>query len=323
MTDQPPILMTLRITQIVFEAENILRYVLTDPAELPLSPFSAGAHIDLHLPGGLVRPYSLCSDPTDRSRYDVAVLRDEKGRGGSKAVHDTLRAGALITVSTPRNQFPLVDAATRHLLLAGGIGVTPMIAMILELERLGQPYEMHYCTRAPEVTAFRDFLAPRIQNGSVIIHHDGGDPAQGLDIGALLKDPQAGTHLYYCGPGGFMDAVKGASAHWPKGTVHFEYFSAPADPVVVVGGNAEFQVKIRDTGDVFDVPADKSIVSVLRENGYAIDTQCEEGFCGTCMTRYVEGEPDHRDLVLDDDDRGQFLLICCSRAKSPVIVLDI
>lgn len=323
MTSSIQTIMTLRITQIVYEADNILRYVLADPAGVPLPPFTAGAHIDLHLPGGLVRPYSLCGDPADRSRYDIAVLRDEKGRGGSKALHDTLRAGGLISVSAPRNQFPLAETATRHLLLAGGIGVTPMIAMIYTLVSLGQAFEMHFCTRAPEVTAFRNFLAPRIANGSVILHHDNGDPARGLDIQTLLKDPESGTHLYYCGPVGFMDAVKGASAHWPKGTVHFEYFSSPADPIVAVGGDGAFQVKIKDTGEVFEVPADKTIVSVLRDNGYAVDTQCEEGFCGTCMTRYVEGEADHRDIILDDDDRGQFMLICCSRAKSPVIVLDI
>jgi len=323
VVDRVNVQTTVRIEEIAYEAKGILRYVLVDPDGESLEQFDAGAHIDVFLGNDLMRQYSLCSDPMDNFHYQIAVLLDEKGRGGSKTLHEKSRAGETITISLPSNHFPLAMGASRHLLLAGGIGVTPMIAMIHELETRGEVYEMHFCTRSPETTAFKKLLAPRIEKGHVHVHHDNGDPSQGLDIVGLLCEQPSGSHLYFCGPGGFMDAVKSASAHWDDGTVHFEYFSAPSDNNTDKTANTAFLVKIKDTGEVFEVPADKSIANVLRDSGIPIDTQCENGYCGTCLTRYVEGEPDHRDVVLDDDDREQFMLICCSRAKSPMMVLDI
>lgn len=314
--------MTLRLEQVVYEASNILRYVLVDPGGSSLEKPEAGCHIDVILDNNIVRQYSLCGDPADASCYEIAVLREENGRGGSKSIHETFHVGASVNVSTPRNHFPLAEDATRHLMLAGGIGVTPMIAMLHELERKGATYELHYCTRSEDVTAFKKTLAPYIKKGSVHIHHDGGDFNKGLDVITLLAVQEPGTHVYYCGPGGFMKAVKDASSHWEKGTVHSEYFSAPADNILDKSENTAFQVKIKDTSEVFNVPADKTIANVLRENGIPVDTQCEDGYCGTCLTRYVEGEPDHRDFVLDEEDREQFMMICCSRAKSQFIVLD-
>jgi ferredoxin-NADP reductase len=316
-------LITVRIDQITYEATGILRYAFVSLDGEPLERFSAGAHIDVHVQDGVVRQYSLCSNPLDTSRYEIAVLCDEKGRGGSKALHNGFRAGDIINISTPRNHFPLNDRADRHLLLAGGIGVTPMIAMIHELETRGETYELHYCTRTSEATAFKTFLAPMIEKGSVHLHHDNGDPLQGLNIADLLKNQQEGTHLYYCGPTGFMEAVKSASEHWQKGTVHFEYFSAPADNNADKGENKPFTITLKRSGTTLEVPSDKSIVDVLREHGHYVDTSCEDGFCGTCMTRFSGGEPDHRDTVLDDEDRESYLLICCSRAKSENLDLDI
>lgn len=323
VTDRAKVLTTVRIEQIAFEATGILRYVFVDPDGGLLERFEAGAHIDVHIGDDGIRQYSLCGAPENSRQYEIAVLRDEQGQGGSVALHEQFRAGDTVTISVPRNHFPLSEHASRHLLLAGGIGVTPMIAMIRELEAKGRNYEMHYCTRSPATTAFMPFLASRIEQGLVHIHHDNGNPAQGLDISALLQEQVEGTHLYFCGPGGFMEAVKTASSHWKNDTVHFEYFAAPVKSAELTAADTPFVVCIKDTGARFDVPVGKSIVAVLRENGFPVDTHCEDGYCGTCLTRYVEGEPDHRDVVLDAEDRSQFMLICCSRAKSKEIVLDI
>jgi ferredoxin-NADP reductase len=313
----------LRVRSVTYETDDILGFELVDPHGGALPGFDAGAHVDVHVAPGLVRQYSLAGDPADRRRYRIAVLNEPKGRGGSKAMHETVRPGQIVTVSTPRNHFPLAKTAKRHLLLAGGIGVTPMMAMIATLEAEGADWQMHYCTRSPDKTAFRARLQPSVDAGKVVIHHDGGDPKNGLHIPATLKPVEPGTHLYYCGPAGFMSAAAAGARHWPENTVHFEFFSAPADKPADVRESKPFQVKLKSTGEILDIPADKSIVAVLRENGHYVDTSCEDGFCGTCLTPYVEGEPEHRDTVLDDDDRRKYVLICCARAKSPLLVLDL
>lgn len=323
ITKRENILTQLRIDKIINEAVGIKRFVFVMPQGDSLDRFEAGAHIDVHITDDVMRQYSLCSDPIDEGKYEIAVLCDQKGRGGSKQLHELFRVGEDIMVSVPRNHFPLAEKAERHLLLAGGIGVTPMIAMIHQLERRGDLYEMHYCTRSIETTAFKEFLAPRLKSGFVKLHHDNGDLTAGLNIAALLEKQRSGEHLYFCGPGGFMSATKTASAHWDKGTVHSEYFTAPSDVDEKHANNTLFHVRIKDTDDVFEVPADKSIVVVLRENGFPVDTQCEDGYCGTCLSRYVDGEPEHRDVVLDEEDRSEFMLICCSRSKTKEITLDI
>lgn len=311
------------VRSVIKETDDIIRLELVDPGGDELPAFTAGAHLDVRIADGLIRQYSLAGDPADRRRYEIAVLNERAGRGGSKALHEKADRGLTLTVSAPRNHFPLAAGASRHLLLAGGIGVTPMMAMIVTLEAEGADWRMHYCTRAPEKTAFLARLKPLIDAGKVVMHYDGGDPKKGLDIAATLKTVTPGTHLYYCGPSGFMAAVAGAARHWPDGTVHFEFFNAPAAPPAEARVNAPFKIKLKSTGATLDVPADKSIVQVLRDNGIAIDTSCEEGYCGTCLTRYLEGEPEHRDSVLDDKDRTQYLMVCCARARSPLLVLDL
>jgi vanillate O-demethylase ferredoxin subunit len=315
--------LAVSIRSVTHETEDILGLELVDPEGGALPPFEAGAHIDVHVADGLVRQYSLAGDPADRSRYLIAVLNERQGRGGSKALHETARPGRIITVSAPRNHFPLADGAKRHLLLAGGIGAAPMMAMIATLEARGAAWRMHYCARSAEKTAFLGRLTPFVGAGKVILHHDGGDPSKGLDIQATLKEVRPGTHLYYCGPPGFMAAAAAAARHWPGGSVHCEFFTPPADRPAVTRANTPFRIKLRSTGKILDIPADKSIVEVLRSEGHAIDTSCEEGYCGTCLTRYLGGEPEHRDSVLDADDRKQFVLICCARSNSPLLVLDI
>lgn len=308
---------------IVLEAEGIASFEFRRPDGGELPPFTAGAHIDIHLHPGCVRQYSLCNDPRERYRYVVAVQREAAGRGGSRAMHDELRVGQVLTISTPRNFFPLAREARRHLLIGGGIGVTPMMAMAAELEARGEAFFLHYCTRSPEKTAFQERVAYFVGAGRAAVHHDGGVPSQGLDLQALLRDHQPGTHLYYCGPAGFMEAIQALSAHWPGGTVHFEYFSAPVEHVEKRAENQPFRVKLVRSVLELDVPADKTIVDVLREHDVFIETSCQEGYCGTCLTRYLAGEPEHRDTVLDKEDRKEFVLVCCSRSKTPVLELDL
>ena len=313
----------LRVKSMTWEADGILGFTLVDPAGELLPAVRAGAHVDVQVAEGIVRQYSLCGDPARRDRYEIAVLREIDGRGGSAAMHERVRAGDLISVGGPRNHFALHPEARSHLLLAGGIGVTPMMSMIAELEAAGATWHLHYCTRSPERTAFTERLEPLAQAGKVDIHHDGGDPARGLDLTTVLAAPDPGTHLYYCGPPGFMTAAAAAAARWPAGSVHFEHFTAPAGPAPDRAVNEAFRIRLQATGDEMEVPPDRTIVQVLREHGHYVDTSCEDGFCGTCLTPYLEGEPEHRDTVLDDDDRQRYVLICCARSRTPTLVLDL
>ena len=330
-----PARLLVRVRSITYEGENINAYEVVDPAGKALPPFEPGSHIDLHFRDKRVRQYSLCGDPQDRYHYVFAVQREPEGRGGSKAIFERVHAGRILTISEPRNNFPLRPDARRHLLLAGGIGITPMISMLYHLRCVGADFMLHYCTRSPERTAFADELRPLVAEGRVFIHWDGGDPSKGLDIKAALRDYREGTHLYFCGPRGFMAAVSTASAHWPSGTTHCEYFTSVATDLVTGAAyppapedldgtlGVGFQVRIASTGQTFDVPDDESIVHVLREHGIEVATSCELGLCGSCRTRYLEGEPDHRDYILDEQEKKSEITICCSRSKSPLLVLDL
>ena len=216
--------MLLRVRSITYLATRINGYELVDPDGQGLPPFSAGAHISVRLSEEIVRDFSLWNDPAQSTRYCIAVLREGPT---SSRLHEEVRVGNIVAVSPPRNNFPLVAETTRHLLIAGGIGITPIMAMIAELRRRRAEFHVHYCTRSPEETAFLDDLAVLAAHGRVEFHHDGGDPANGLDIAATLREYAPGTHLYYCGPAGMMASAAAASAHWPAGTVHFEFFAGP------------------------------------------------------------------------------------------------
>jgi ferredoxin-NADP reductase len=312
--------MQLRIRSITYLAEAINGYELVDPRGRDLPRFAAGAHIDLRF-GDLVRQYSLCNDPAERRRYCIAVLREDASRGGSRRLHDTVRVGDLVEVSMPRNNFPLESAVERHLLIAGGIGIAPIMSMIAELQRRRADFQLHYCTRSAVRTAFRDDPALIAADGRVHFHYDDGDPARGLDIRAVLRDPPQGTHLYYCGPAGLMAAAAEATKGWPAGTVHCEYFTAP--PAASVVEDKPFRVRLAKRGVEYEIPVGQTIVGVLRRHGIAVPTSCELGYCGACVTRYLAGEPDHRDQVLREYGRGRFVLICCARSKTPVLHLDL
>jgi vanillate O-demethylase ferredoxin subunit len=312
--------MQLRVCSITYLAEAINGYELVDPRGRDLPRFAAGAHVDLRF-GNLVRQYSLYNDPAERRRYCIAVLREEDGRGGSRRLHDDLRAGDLLEVSMPRNNFPLAGDAERHLLIAGGIGITPIMSMIPELQRRGADFRLYYCARSAGRTAFREDLAGLAARGYVEFHYDGGDPRQGLDIRAMLRDPPPGTHLYYCGPASLMAAAAEAAKAWPAGTVHCEYFTAA--PAVSLVEDKPFRIRLAKRGVEYEIPIGETIVGVLRRHGIVVPTSCELGYCGACVTRYLEGEPDHRDQVLREYGRGRFVLICCARSKSPILHLDL
>jgi ferredoxin-NADP reductase len=313
--------MRLRVRSVTWLADDIRGYELVDPRGRDLPRFAAGGHIGLRLQDGRVRDYSLWNDPAERRRYCIAVLREDDPAAVSRRLHETVRPGDIIAVSTPRNDFPLDPAARRHLMIAGGIGITPFVAMLAELRRRGDEFLLHYCTRSPEATAFRDEFDLLAAQGRVRFHYDGGDPSRGLDIAAALRDPPAGTHLYYCGPPPLMAAVAEAVRDWPPGTVHSEYFSAPS--VVGFGEDRPFRVRLARHGGEFEVAAGETILEVLRRNGVAVKSSCELGYCGTCLVRYLAGEPEHCDDLLATGDRARYVLLCCTRAKTPTLELDL
>ncbi|CAB3766673.1 PDR/VanB family oxidoreductase [Paraburkholderia solisilvae] len=322
----------LRVRQIRFEGKGINSYELVDPSGANLPPFDAGSHIDIHLGDGLIRQYSLCNSPADTKRYVIAVLKDEKGRGGSKAVHEKLRVQDIVRVSRPRNHFPLATDAGKVILLAGGIGVTPLKSMAHALEAQGVDYALHYCARDADCTAFGNELAALAASGHVHYHFDGGSAQGRLDIGRLLTRPSHGEHVYYCGPAGFMQACAEATRHWPKGSVHFEHFKAPEKPPVSqplrdgrLPGAApdSFEVVLAKSGRIVPVDQGQSIADALNEAGAPVPTSCCAGLCATCKVRYLDGEVDHRDFILSDDERADHLTVCVSRAKSARLVLDL
>jgi vanillate O-demethylase ferredoxin subunit len=313
----------VRVSRKVSEADGISSFELVPTVGTELPAFEAGAHIDVHLKDGLVRQYSLCNPPTERHRYQIAVLRDPSSRGGSTAMHDDIEAGHVITISAPKNHFPL-EPATRSVLFAGGIGVTPILAMAEALSGAGADFEMHYNVRSPERTAFRERIAAAPYADRVHFHYDSGDAAQKLDVASVLGAPKPGTHVYVCGPGGYIDHVLGTASAlgWPPAQVHREYFNAvPVDET----GDTAFDVKLASSGQVFTIPVGRTVVEVLEENGVDVPVSCEQGVCGTCLTSVLDGVPDHRDVYLTDEDRAandQFTP-CCSRSKSPTLTLDL
>ena len=313
----------VRVTGKANEADGICSHELATVDGAPLPPFEAGAHIDVHLSDHLVRQYSLCNPPGETHRYQIGVLRDTNSRGGSQAMHDHIDIGSILHISAPKNHFPLVDA-TRTLLFAGGIGVTPILAMAETLTERGAAFELHYSARSPERAAFRERMMSSGFADRVHFHYDSGDAAQKLDLAALLAVPAAGTHLYVCGPQGYIEHVLGTakSMGWPPAQLHVEYFGAAA---IDTDGDRPFEVKLASSGKIVMVPAGTTVIKALAEQGVEIPYSCEEGVCGTCLTRVLEGVPDHRDMYLTEEEQAandQFTP-CCSRAKSPVLVLDL
>jgi len=314
--------LNLRVQAIRRQAEGIHAFELVRPDGGELPEVQAGAHVDVHLPGARVRSYSLAGDPADRRRWTLGVLREKAGRGGSAALHDQVKVSDVLAVGEPRNAFALAPGARHSVLLGGGIGITPLKAMAHTLRQQGASFELHYCARTPDHVAFLDELQDLVPPGRLHLHLDQGDPARGLDIAGLLRVPAEGTHLYYCGPAGFMQACADASAHWPADTVHCEHFRPPVSTGAALPAGA-FEVRLSRQGISVPVAPSQSIVQALEAAGYGVPTSCLSGLCGACKVGYLEGEVEHNDYILGDDEKAHCLTLCVSRARSPVLVLDL
>lgn len=310
-----------------WRAQDIASFELRAPDCGQLPAFDAGAHIDVTAPNGMVRQYSLCNAPSERDRYLIAVLRDPASRGGSRSIVDDLREGDRVRVGPPRNHFALVPAA-RTLLLGGGIGITPLLAMAEELTATGAEFALHYCARSAARAAFVDRIAASRYACRTSLHFDDGAPEQRLDLHAVLRRPDPGTHLYVCGPTGFIAAVRAVAVEhgWPAQQVHVEHFGGSVlqsaqKPTAMAG----FEVRIASSGQVVQVAPQCSVAAALAGAGIELPLSCGEGVCGSCITRVLEGVPDHHDEFFSEDEkaRNDRFLPCCSRALSPVLVLDL
>lgn len=303
-------------------ADGVVRLTLRHPDGHPLPAWEPGAHLDLVLTDELTRQYSLCGDPHDTSVLQVAVLREQAGRGGSRYVHDALTEGQQVHMRGPRNHFPLMEAK-RYLFIAGGIGITPILPMITQLAGSGRDWKLVYGGRTRSSMAFRDELETHYP-ARVEIHPQ--DEHGLLDLHTLLAEPgddAAETAIYCCGPEALLNAVEGHCANWQAGALHGERFAPKAD--ATNGTREAFEVELAQTGTVLEVPADRSILSVVEESGVSVLSSCEEGTCGTCETAVLSGKPDHRDSVLTDEERkaGDTMMICVSRSCSRRLVLDL
>jgi ferredoxin-NADP reductase len=305
-------LLPLVVTRIVAESADIVSIELAAPDGAPLPPWEAGAHIDLQLVTRQQRQYSLCGDPRDFSRYRIAVLREEYSRGASMYIHEYLRVGRTVHVGAPRNLFPVLPAR-EYLLLAAGIGITPILAIAHQLERAGADWSMNFAVGSAERIPFQDELAAF----GVRVTVNSPDRAGRLDLAALLAEPRAGVAVYTCGPARFTDAVQEAMGEWPPGSLHLERFEPKKG---VVRPNEPFTVRVDGTDTVVEVPAERSMLAALRSAGVPLVGSCLRGVCGSCAVRVVGGGAEHRDS-LTTDESSTTMYPCVSRATTAEIVI--
>lgn len=305
------------------EAEGIVSVELAATNGQLLPTFTPGAHIDLILANGLIRQYSLFEHSARPARYKIAVLREPESRGGSEYVHQNLTVGSTLQISAPRNHFELVPAK-KYLLLAGGIGVTPIMCMAGKLAEDKADFTFHYCCRSRERMAFQAQLSTCKFANNVHLHIDEESDQPAFDASTVFAEADQDTHLFVCGPKGFMDFVIAAAkaAGWQDSHIHFEYFSG----VEMTPDDADsFQIKLASCGRLLTVKDDQTVLQVLQDNGVEVPVSCEQGVCGTCVTKIIDGEPEHRDLFLTEAERASNTMFtpCCSRAKSALLVLDL
>lgn len=324
MTVMSEATLQVEVAERVEETPEIARFVLVSPDGGDLPAFTAGAHVDVTV-AGFTRQYSLSNDPARRDRYEIAVLRDPASRGGSAAIHAGLNAGDRLTISAPRNHFALLAGEGPVALFAGGIGVTPILAMAETLHREGRDFVFHYAGRSAGAMAFRPRLAGAPFAARVHLHTDDGGPEQRLDAEGVLRRLGAEGHVYVCGPAGFIDWVGQAAgeAGVPETRVHSELFAAPQGDLPAAEGR--FEVMIASTGAVFEVGPEETIIEVLEANGIEIMMSCQQGICGSCVTRVLSGEVIHNDYVLLDCDKSDGMFTpCCSRAPANErLILDL
>jgi ferredoxin-NADP reductase len=309
----------VRVHAIAWGSETVRLIELRRPDGGPLPDFAPGAHIDLALPPGLVRSYSLIGDCDDRRAYRIAVLREPASRGGSRAVHETLRVGDVLAADGPRNRFPLVEDAAHSVLLAGGIGITPILPMAERLARLGRPFELHYSARTRSEAILLDRLAAL--GPAVHLYFSREPGGRRCDSRAVVAAAPRGTHFYACGPAAMLDDYAAATARIDPAFVHQERFAA-AEPAAVEGG---FVVELARSGRTIAIPRGRTILETLNAAGIDPSCSCLEGVCGTCETRVLAGVPDHRDAILTPEERAtnRTMMICVSGAKTDRLVLDL
>lgn len=305
---------------------NLAVSFVPDSPNTLLPAWQAGAHIDVHLAPGLIRQYSLTGSSNDRRRYEICVAHDAASRGGSRYVHQQLRPGDRVTLSTPRNLFAL-QPAKRVLLIAAGIGITPLYAMALTLEQQGVAFTLHYyCRHAPQA-AYQSVLAAPWQHGQchLWLSEEGNSPRQHL--APELMEPESDTLIYLCGPEAFMQHQREAALAkgWSAEAIYTEAFK-PTVTTRESGDDETFIITLASTGQQWPVSAEQSIAQVLLEQGVSVPLSCEMGMCGACLTNVISGEVDHRDTVQSEQEKGgsqQQIALCCSRSRSEVLVLDL
>lgn len=316
----------LKVARIEQATPHIKVFSLTNADGGLLPAFDAGAHLEFYLP---VRPervekrsYSIASDPADRERYVFGVLRERESTGGSAYMHEQVSEGQVLEASGPINNFPLADAAAKHLLIAGGIGITPILSMARALAASSASYSLHYCARSAEDMAFTDEVA---ETGGEAAHlyYDGGDPSRGLDVDRLVARFEEGCHVYVCGPRGLIQAVQKAcsAAGWPDEHVHYEFFGAAADAVA----EGPLEVVLAESDVVLSVEPGRSILDAILDAGIDVDFDCKRGECGMCVAEVLEGTPIHRDVYLSGKERaaGDCMCTCVSWADSGCLVLNL
>ena len=312
-------MMRLRVERAEPIAEGIYTFELRRPDGAELPEFTPGAHLSLRVPNGLLRKYSLCNDPAESDRYVIGVRREADGRGGSVSLIDGTKAGDELLVTAPRNDFKLVKSAAGYIFIAGGIGITPIMSMIRYLKSTGAGhFKLYYLTRTPAMTAFRDELSGPEYRGQVTIHHDHGDPEKSYDLWPVLEQPK-GQQIYCCGPRALMESVRDMTGHWSSSAVHFEAFN---EPPRATAEDKSFRVRLARSGDIVEVPVGVTILEALRAKGHQVPSSCESGTCDTCRTRLLEGEADHRDLILAEHEKDDTIMVCVSRARSEELVID-
>ncbi len=311
----------VRIAAAADESPRVRSFVL-EPLSGPLPAFTAGSHVDGHLPAGGVRSYSLLNGPHERDRYVVAVALDAESRGGSRHIHGAWRVGQTVRISPPRNSFALAEDAAHSVFIAGGIGITPLLSMMARLDALGRSWELHYALRLRGEAAFLNRISrlgvadPKVH---VSFHHEAD--ATRLDVAAVVRGTPADAHLYCCGPARMLDAFLDATAGRPESHVHVEYFTS-REAAATEGGYA---LVLRRSGRTVRVEPGQRMLDALLAAGVDVSYSCSEGVCGTCETRVLAGIPDHRDQFLSPDEQASngLVMICCSGSKSPELVLDL
>jgi phthalate 4,5-dioxygenase reductase subunit len=305
MIDDKPLRLVIASKTVV--AEDICEFTLASMDGGSLPEFDPGAHVTIETPHGSSRRYSLINAGVAPNKYVIAVKKELNSRGGSRSMHDNLQAGSEISVWPPENSFPLADAS-RYLFIAGGIGITPILAMANHCVETGQEFDIIYCARSAESAAYHETIASQFGD-RVIIHLDGGDPEKAYDFWDWFVTP-SNVHVYCCGPKPLMEEVKAVSGHWPSKNIHFEDFK----PVEAVGQDAEaFEVRLTSTGQTFQVEGNQSILETLRSGGVRVPSSCESGSCGSCRMKLVSGKVIHRDFVLTSGEYASALMVCVSR----------